>query len=88
MYWFFYIVSEIIDILQGRYYESLLGYDNVEWFVDQVINLQNKMTFFFKNTKEDIILSEKDEEHCRNRNVCWFCEENFFFLRRLEILVS
>ena len=51
-------------------------YNNVDWFVDEVIKLENKMAFDFKNTKKDIIMTEKDEEEYRNSNVCRFCEKN------------
>ena len=30
------IVSELEDVLQSSYYKSLLGYNNVDWFVDEV----------------------------------------------------
>ena len=32
----FYIVPELNDVLQTGYYESPLGYDNVDWFVGEV----------------------------------------------------
>ena len=35
------------------------------------------MAFYFKNTKKDIFMAEKDEEEYRNNNICRFCE-NFF----------
>ena len=31
------IVSELEDVLQSGYHKSPLGYDNVDWFVDEVI---------------------------------------------------
>ena len=34
----YYIVSELNDVLQGGSYESPLGYDNVDWFVDEVFD--------------------------------------------------
>ena len=49
------IVSEVEDVLKSEYYKSPLGYDNVDWFVDEVIKLETKMAFYFKNTN-DIIL--------------------------------
>ena len=64
------IVSELEDVLQRGYHKSPLGYDNVDWFVDEVIKLENKMAFYFKNTKKDIILTEEDEEHYKNNNIC------------------
>ena len=63
------------DVLKSEYYKSPLGYDNVDWFVDEVIKLENKMTFYFKNTKKDIIMTEKNEEDFRNDNICRFCEK-------------
>ena len=61
------------DVLKSGYYESPLGYDNVDWFVDEVIKLENRMAFYFKNTSNDFILNENDEEHYRNNNICRFC---------------
>ena len=63
------------DVLESGYYESPLGYDNVDWFVKQVIKLENKMAFFFKNTKKDIIMTKDDEEDYRNNNIFRFCEK-------------
>ena len=34
------------------------------------------MAFYFKNTKKDIITTEKDDEDFRNDNICRFCEKN------------
>ena len=33
------------------------------------------MTFYFKNTKKDIIMTQEDEEDYRNNNICQFCEK-------------
>ena len=71
----YHIVSELEDVLKSEYYNSPLGYDNVDWFVDEVIKLENKMAFYFKNTKKDIIMTDDDEEEYRNHNVCRFCEK-------------
>ena len=46
------------DVLENGYYESPLGYDNVDWFVNEVIKLGNKMAFYFKRTRKDIIMTE------------------------------
>ena len=56
------IVSELEDVLKSGYYRSPLRYDNVDWFVNVVIKLENKMAFYFRNTKKDIIMTEEDEE--------------------------
>ena len=71
----YHIVSDLEDILKSDYYQSPLGYDNVDWFVDEVTKLENKMAFYFKNTKKDIIMTEENEEDFRNDNICRFCEK-------------
>ena len=63
------------DVLESDYYESPLGYNNVDWFVSQVIKLENKMAFFFENTKKDIVITEDVEEDYRKNNICKFCEK-------------
>ena len=64
------------DVLKSSYYKSALGYDNVDWFVDEVRKLENKMSFYFENTKKDIVLTQEDEEDYRNNNICCFCEKH------------
>ena len=34
------------------------------------------MTFYFKNTNKDLIMTEEDEEGYRNKIFCRFCEKN------------
>ena len=63
------------DVLKSEYYKSPLGYNNIDWFVNEVIKLENKMAFYFKNTKKDIIMTEEDEEVFKNNNICRFCEK-------------
>ena len=69
------IVSELEDILKSGYYESPLGHENVNWFVDEIVKLENKMNFWFKNTKKDIIMTEKDKQDFENDNICRYCEK-------------
>ena len=71
----YHIVSELEDVLKSDYHKSPLGYNNVDWFVDEVIKLENKMTFYFKKTKKDIIMIKENEEDYRNNNICRFCEK-------------
>ena len=63
------------DVLKSEYYQSPLGYDNVDWFVDEVIKFENKMAFYFKNTNKDIIMTQEDAEDYKNNNICRFCEK-------------
>ena len=41
--------------------------------------LKNKMAFYFKNTKKDIIMTEEDEEDFKNNNICRFCEKEILY---------
>ena len=71
----YYIISELEDVSGSGYYESPLGYDNVDWFVKENIKLENKMVFYFKNTKEDIIMTKENEEVFKINNICRFYEK-------------
>ena len=44
----YHIVSELENVLNSDYYKSPLGYNNVDWFVDEVIKLENKMVSILK----------------------------------------
>ena len=70
------IVSELDDVLENGYHKSPLVYKNVDWFVDEVLKLENKMAFCFKNTNKDITMAEENEEDHRKKNICRFCEKN------------
>ena len=62
-------------VLESGYYEFPLGFDNVDWHVTQVLKSENKMAFFFKSTKKDIIMKQEDKEDFDNNNICRFCEK-------------
>ena len=36
------IVTELEDVLKSRYHKSPLGYNNVDWFVNEVIKLKKR----------------------------------------------
>ena len=38
----FYIDSESKDVLQSSYHSSSIGYDNVDWFANEVLGIQIK----------------------------------------------
>ena len=69
------IVSKLEDVLKSGCYKSPLGYENVDWFLDEIIKLENKMVFCFKITNKDIIMTEEDQEDFKNNNICRFCEK-------------
>ena len=54
------IVSELEEVLKSGCYKSPLGYENVDWFVDEIIKLENKMAFYFKNTNKGVNMTEED----------------------------
>ena len=45
----YYIVSELENDLKSGYFTSPLGYNNVNWLVDEDIKLENKMNCYLKN---------------------------------------
>ena len=52
-------VSELDDVLKSGNYASTLRCNNADWFVGEVIKMENKMAVCFKNTNEDISMSEE-----------------------------
>ena len=72
----YHIETELEDVLKSGYHKSPLNYNNVDWFVNEIIKLENKMAFYFKNTKKDIIMTQEDEEEYRNNNFYRVCEKN------------
>ena len=72
----FCVESDLTDNLKSGYYKSLLGYDNVDWFVNEIIKLENKMAFCIKNIKRVIITTNEDEQDYRKIIICRFCEKS------------
>ena len=73
----YHIVSELEDALESNYLISSLGYINVDWFVDEVMISENKIVFFFKNTKKDIIMTEEDEGDFKKYIFVVFVEKKY-----------
>ena len=70
------IESELENVLKSGYYKSPIGYNKVDWFVDEVIKLEIKIAVQFVNANKDTIRTAEDEKVYRNKNVCRFCEKN------------
>ena len=68
-------VSELKDVLKSGYYKSPLGHENINWFVDEIVKLEKKMNFWFKNTNEDINMTEENKQDFENDNICRYCEK-------------
>ena len=69
------IKSELDDVLQSCCYESPLGYNIENLFVKKVFRLENKLTFYFKNTKKNITMTQEDKEDFDNKKIRRFCEK-------------
>ena len=63
----YFRISDLNDVLQSGCYESPLGY-HISDVLDELTKLEKKLTFYFKNTKKYIIMTEKDQEHQRKKN--------------------
>ena len=70
----YFVVSELNKVLKSSFFETSSGYDNVDWFVEEVIKLENKIPIFYENTNKDFIMAEEDEEHFRNKKICQNCQ--------------
>ena len=70
------IISDMEDVLPGGYHKSPLGYNNVDWFDNEVLKNENKMAFYFENTNKNIIMTDEDEEDVKKNNICRFREKN------------
>ena len=55
----FNILSELKDVLNSGFNESVLGYDHVGLFVDEVTRTEDRMKFFFKNTRKKLFRQRK-----------------------------
>ena len=44
----YFVISELEDVLESGYYKFPLGKNNVDWFINQVIIIENKRAFCFK----------------------------------------
>ena len=71
----YHIQSELSYILKSGYHKSPSGHENVDWFVHEIVKLENKMNFWFKNTKKDIIMTEEDKQDFEDNNICRYCEK-------------
>ena len=64
----YYIVSPF-----GKEYKSSFGVDCVNWFVDQMLELQQTRGEYFTTNQQIQITPE--EEQFRQNSKCWLCEK-------------
>ena len=62
-------------MLESGYYDTPLGYNNADWYRDEIIKIEKKMAFYFKNTSKKTILTQEDWEEFINNKICRFCEK-------------
>ena len=62
-------MSELEDVLKSGYYKPPLEYDNIDWFVNELKKLENKMALYFVKTNKDIIMTDEDEEDYKINNI-------------------
>ena len=82
-----YIESELEDVSKSEYHKSPIEYNNVGWFVDEVLELEKKMAFNFENTTKDITMTEKDEKFLKLITIADFVKKELSIIR-LEIIVT
>ena len=54
--------------------------------MDEVIELEFKKVFYFKDTKKGIIKTEQDEKDFQKQNICRFCDKKLDLIK-VEIIV-
>ena len=63
------------DVLKSGYYETPLEYNDIGWFFEKILKIENKMAFYFEKTKKHFIMGEEDEKFYKDNNICRFCEK-------------
>ena len=43
----FHKISELSDLFQSGYCESPIGHKSADWFANEIIKLENKLSFYF-----------------------------------------
>ena len=75
------------DVLESGYDESPLGHHNVDWFVGEIIKLENKMAFYFKNTKKDIIMTKKMKKILKITIFVDFVKKKYYLIEFVIIVI-
>ena len=83
----YHIESELNNILKSGFSRSSLGYNNVDWFVNEVIKLESKMAFYFKNTNKDIIMTDEKRKTLKIITFVDFVKKKYYLIK-LENIVT
>ena len=65
----FYLISPF-----GNQYDSHFGVDCVEWFVNEMLILENIASNFFE-THFELEITPQEEESFQQSTICWLCEQ-------------
>ena len=79
--------SELEDVLKNGYYKPPLGYEKVDWFVCEIIKLEIRMNFWFKNTMKNIIMTNEVKKMFRIKKFVNFVKNKLEIIK-LEIIVT
>ena len=82
----FKLLYEREDVLESGFYKSPLGYENVDWFVEEVKESQNEMKLYFQNTKRISIRLENLKKILKVI-ICVDFVKNILNLIKLRIIV-
>ena len=75
------------DVSEIGYYESPLGYDNVDWFVKEVIKLENNWLSILKTLKKYHYDTKKTRRILKITIFVDFVKKKFYLIK-LEIIVT
>ena len=63
----------IVTPWENKYY-SYFGFDCVKWFVNEMLILEQIASNYFE-TDMPLLMTEEDEKHFNETNICWLCEQ-------------
>ena len=69
----FYLISPFGEPSGNEYY-SYFGVDCVEWFVNEMLTLENIASNFFEPNLE-LEITPQEEESFQQSAICWLCEQ-------------
>ena len=72
-----YVINKINDMpIKMDYYKSTFGVNNINWFLNNINNIEFQMSEFFKQNLKPKITIKSDKLFLKAK-FCWLCEVNF-----------
>ena len=72
----YFFIPELNVVLHSGFQKSPLGHENLDWFVNEVKKLENRMNFYLKKIRNNILMTQENEQDYKNKSICRFCEKN------------